>query len=375
MIFDAVRAAEEIRGLASAMGFDPIGVVPLASLEKGREAIRQWVKEGRHGGMKYLENFDERWEKFFSDIPDAKSVISLGVNYYTRLDAKEKPLFPGRVARYAWGQDYHEVIREKHEALISELQEKFGPKFKAKSCVDIQPIPERFAAAQSGFGFLGKHTGVLNAKYGPWLFLSEIVTNLELAPSEPSDGDCGTCTHCQKVCPTGALDEDYKIDARLCIAYLTIEHKGVIPRELRPKVKDWIFGCDECMDICPFTSKSKETSWEEFKTGAGSFLDIENLFAISSNSNYEKQFRRTPLLRASRKQMLRNACVVLGNSGRPEAVPYLRKAMSEASELVRLHAAWALGRLGSPEARQILRESLEKEADPGVREEIGLALQ
>lgn len=372
---DPAGAAEKIRTLASDFGFDPVGFTTIVSLDEGRAAIRGWVKEGRHGEMKYLENFDERWVKFFSGIPDARSVICLGVNYYTPEPSGERPALSGRVARYAWGQDYHEVIREKHAALMEVLQKVFGPGFKAKSCVDIQPIPERFAASQSGFGFLGKHTGVLNQKYGPWLFLSEIVTNLELEPSEPSQGDCGTCVHCQKICPTGALDEDYKIDARLCIAYLTIEHKGVIPRDLRPKIKDWIFGCDECMDICPFTSKSKETSWQAFKSGAGPFLEMDNLFSLSSNSSYEKNFHGTPVLRAGRKQMLRNACVVLGNSGRKEAIPYLRKALGEASELVRLHAAWALGRLDFPEAREALQDHRLREADSGVLEEIALAFQ
>lgn len=372
---EASSLTSRLKELALRFGFDPVGFTTIVSLDEGRAAIRAWVKEGRHGDMRYLENFDERWNKFFSEIPDAKSVICLGVNYYTPEPSKERPALSGRVARYAWGRDYHEVIREKHAALIEELKKDFGPGFKAKSCVDIQPIPERFAASQSGFGFLGKHTGVLSSKYGPWLFLSEIVTNLELTPSEPSIGDCGTCVHCQKVCPTGALDDDYKIDARLCIAYLTIEHKGVIPRELRPKIKDWIFGCDECLDICPFTSKTKETSWEAFKSGAGSFLDIENLFSLSSNSSYEKKFRGTPVLRAGRKQMLRNACVVLGNSGRKEAIPYLKKALREASEMVRLHAAWALGRLDLPEARETLQAHRQRETDSGVLEEIALALQ
>jgi len=200
--------------------------------------------------------------------------------------------------------------------------------------------------------------------------------NLELEEDLPAAGDCGTCDHCQKICPTGALNEDYSIDARLCIAYLTIEHKGMIPRGLRPKIKDWIFGCDECLAVCPFTSKSRESQWPELgpAEGAGEWLAMDALFEIHSNREYEKYFSGTALLRTNRKQMLRNACVVLGNSGRPEALPYIRKALADSSGLVRLHAAWALGRLKSPDAKIILQESRSRESDPEVLQEIDLTL-
>ena len=376
-----------VHSLARELGFDEVGVTKPAALEEGEEAIEEWVSQGRHGGMKYLEDFRARRERFFKEIPDAKSVIVLGVNYYSKENSKTSggqvkmkpvpPRFQGRVARYAWGKDYHEVIRQKHEVLIARLTEILNENFSAKSCVDIQPIPERFAAVQAGFGFLGKHTGLLHKQFGPWLFLSEIVTNLHLEEDKPTGGDCGTCNHCQTVCPTGALDEDYKIDARRCIAYLTIEHKGVIARELRPQIKDWIFGCDECLNICPFTSKSQETRWKEFQpeAGFGEWLPIEELFAVSSNTQHEKKFSGTALLRTSRKQLLRNACLVLGNSGREDAIPYLQKALDDPSSLVRLHAAWGLGELRFESARQTLKRHLAQETDPDVCAEIKMAIQ
>ncbi len=293
-----------IKNEARALGFDAAGITSLASLEEGEAALRAWVKEGRHGSMKYLEDFEARKKQFLKDFSGGGSVIVLGVNYFY----PEPPPSPnvlagdprqkhsrvtiGRVAKYAWGRDYHEVIREKHERLIERIRSIYGSGFKAESCVDTRPIPEKFAAQRAGLGFAGKNTLLLSRQFGPWLFLSEIVTDLKLEEDAPDNADCGTCRTCQDLCPTGALDRDYDIDARLCIAYLTIEHKGVIPRELRPKMKDWVFGCDECLSGCPFDSKAKQSSWPEFspEQGIGAQLDLQELFQIDSNAAYEKKF-------------------------------------------------------------------------------------
>jgi epoxyqueuosine reductase len=396
---------DKIKGVALEMGFDQFGITKPDSLEAGESHLQKWIDAGRHGEMKYLENFSARRKNFFEQFGDAKSVIVLGVNYYStevasspaapRNDDKDKAIPDettkntviarsvatkqsqlGRIARYAQGLDYHEVIARKHQELIARLQETLTLDFKAKSCVDIQPIPERYAAVQAGLGFVGKHTGLLNSKFGPWLFLSEIVTDLDLREDLPASGNCGTCNHCQSACPTGALDQDYNIDARLCIAYLTIEHKGVIPRELRPKIKDWVFGCDACLDVCPFGSKSKETNWKELRpeSGKGPNLDFDELFEIKSNSEYEKRFKGTAILRANRKQMLRNACIVLGNSKSEAALPYLEKALAHEAPLVRLHAAWAVGQISHARANSLLQSSLLKEEDEAVRSEIQTAL-
>ncbi len=382
-----------IKSAARETGFDVVGIVKPASLEEGERAIEAWVSEGRHGSMKYLEEFRARRARFLSEFGEVKSVIVLGVNYYSNsvkrpaLSVKEKPVqtkilserFSGRVARYAWGKDYHQVIAGKHEKLITKLRGFCGTDFQAKSCVDTQPVHERTAAVQAGFGFAGKHTGLLNQRFGPWLFLSEITTNLELEEDVPDPGTCGTCTHCQSACPTGALDQDYRMDARRCIAYLTIEHKGPIPHEFRTHIKDWIFGCDECLVVCPFTSKSQETSWKEFRAeeGAGPALNVAELFEIRSNRDYEKRFRGTALLRAGRKQMLRNACLVLGNSGDPAAIPYLAKALEDPAPLVRQHAAWGLGRFGGngSEVTAILQNVLTNETHPDVVKEIRSAIE
>lgn len=370
-----MNSAQKLKALARECGFDEVGITRPEILKTGEEAILKWVAEGRHGGMTYLENFQERRERFYGDLPGARSIIVLGVNYFNAVQQEKPSGFSGKIARYAQGLDYHKVISARLELFIQRLKEMAGEGIKFKSCVDTQPIPERFAAIQAGFGFLGKHTGLLSRRFGPWLFLSEIVTTWDLEEDKPEAGTCGTCKDCQTICPTGALDKDYRMDARLCIAYLTIEHKGVIPRELRPKIKDWIFGCDECMAVCPVGSYSKQTRWNEFapEKGKGAWMEIAGLFEIPSHHAHEKHFARTALSRTNRKQMLRNACIVLGNSKSVDALPYLEKAMREDSPLVRLHAAWALGEIGGA-GKPLLERSLAGETDPEVLEEIKAAL-
>lgn len=362
---------EEIKTLARETGFDQVGITAPLQLQTGERAVEKWVSEGRHAEMRYLEDFSTRRQRFYSDFTEARSVIVLGVNYYSLPEKASADFSSGRVARYAWGKNYHRVIAEKHKIFIERLKE-IAPELQAKSCVDTQPLPERFAAVRAGVGFIGKNTMVLSRKFGPWLFLSEIVTNLELAEDSEDSGNCGTCVRCQKNCPTGALDEDYRLDARRCIAYWTIEHKGVIPTEMRPAIGNWVFGCDACLDVCPFTSKSQEAKTVELRaeSGVGSQLDLKQLFEIRSNSEYEKRFEGTALLRATRKQLLRNACVVLGNSKSPEALPFLKLALKDAAALVRLHAAWALGQLEISEATEVLAQAEPQEEDASVLAEM-----
>ena len=385
MLTSTKELSAVVKQLALETGFDQVGITRPEFVKEAETHLQKWIQEGRHGEMKYLEDYELRRERFLRDFPDAKSILVLGVNYFSKSEQDESDgrhqngiewVPRGLVARYARGRDYHLVIRHKHEILQAKLQKVLGREVRVESCIDTKPIPERHAALKAGLGFFGKNTMLLSQKFGPWLFLSEMVTNLELEEDRAAEGDCGTCTHCQRVCPTGALDEDYRIDARLCIAYLTIEHKGVIPRALRPKIKDWVFGCDECLTICPFTSKQKESQNRELSptAGVGARLDFDALFSLRSNRAYQKKYAGTALLRANRKQMLRNACIVLGNSGRAEAIPYLQRALQDKASLVRLHAAWGLGRLNFPEAQAVLKNRLSQESDPAVIQEIQEAL-
>ncbi len=376
-------SSSEIKAFAREQGFDGVGIVEAHGMEEAEKTFREWIEAGFHGEMKYLEAYQQRLKRLRSTIPDVKSIIVLGVNYFNSRSealpevAGKGKIFSGRIARYAWGRDYHAVIRNRLERIEDFIRQKV-PRAQLLSCVDTQPVFERSYAEKAGLGFRGKQTNLLSKDFGPWLFLSEILTDLELASdSFQNHGSCGTCSSCIEICPTGAIVSDGKIDARRCIAYLTIEYKGVIPREIRPLIKDWVFGCDECLTVCPFTRFSKETTWEDLKprSGSGSWLSLLSLFEIKTNGQYKKRFEGTAILRATRKMMLRNAAVVLGNVGDETAVPVLAKALQEEPVLVRIHAAWALGRIGGERALEALRHKLTQEENAEVREEILLALE
>ena len=324
--------SDQIKALAASLGFDACGITRAEPLPAAEKKLRDWLEEGRHGEMKYLEDFEARAKRFWENFPEAKSIIVLGVNYYSKSvimsatsssaaeprakdpDQSDHRLM-GRVARYAWGKDYHQVIRKRLEEFRDRLREARGRPLRAEICVDTKPLLERSLAQKAGLGFIGKQSQLLNPKFGPWLFLAELVTDLELEPDVPYMGSCGNCTICIDECPTAAIRPEGGIDARRCIAYLTIEHKSEIPEALRPLMGDWVFGCDICLQVCPYASKGKETNWPELKaeSGKGESLDLLKLFQIPSNQAYEKEFSGTALLRARRKQLLRNAAVVLEN--------------------------------------------------------------
>ena len=369
---------ERIKMMAHEVGFDACGVTLPISKREAEERFQNWIREGKHGGMKYLEEYELRKQNFWARFPDVKSIIVLGVNYYSKelnpppfagedrgggnlKEASstlpsypssikgERDVFTGRVARYAWGKDYYRVIRGKLEILQRKIREEAGPDYKTQfeSSVDTKPFLERTLAEQAGLGFIGKQTQLLSLQFGPWLFLSELITNLNLEPDRPFFGSCGTCRLCIDTCPTEAIEESGTVDARKCIAYLTIEHKTEIPIELRPRIGNWVFGCDECIRVCPYTAKQKESNWADLKAdaGFGSELDLLKLLEIKSNREYEKLFGNTAISRASRKQLFRNACVVLGNTGSETALLLLQKVLEDSSPLVREHTAWAIKRI------------------------------
>ena len=347
-----------VKTLAQEVGFHACGITIPKPIPEAEEALKNWSDQGKHGEMKYLENYEARRDQFWERFGTAKSIIVLGINYFSKLK-NPPPSFPpvwgedkgggltGRVARYAWGKDYHKVISKKLEVLKEKIKVETEREVHFDSAVDTKPLFERAFAERAGLGFIGKQTQLLSLQFGPWLFLSELITDLELEPDEPFAGSCGTCRLCIEECPTQAIEETGQIDARKCIAYLTIEHKTEIPVELRHKIGNWVFGCDECLNVCPYTAKQKETDWRELTSefGFGSELDLEKLFEIKSNRDYEKQFGENAISRANRKQLLRNACVVLGNSGSLRALPILEKALEDSSPLVREHARWAISQI------------------------------
>ena len=394
---------DKIKSIALEIGFHTCGVTQVKPMPEAEMALREWTEQGKHGEMKYLERYDERKTNFWAQFPEAKSILVLGVNYYSgdqskachserseesrpekfftgfghicaedffessrevlaqqrpqsssqnagRLGNSPAKTFPvGRVARYAWGRDYHKLIAEKIKLLKEKLKQEASDEIYFESAVDTKPLLERTLGQQAGLGFIGKQTQLLSLQFGPWLFLSELITNLELEPDQPFNGSCGTCRLCIDECPTEAIEESGEIDARKCIAYLTIEHKTEIPEEYRTKIRNWVFGCDECLNVCPYTAKQKETTWKELtsENGFGPEMNLLELFQLKSNRQYENQFRDSAISRASRKQLLRNAAIVLGNTADKSVLPILEGAMAEAPLLVRSHIEWAIKEIKS----------------------------
>lgn len=262
-------------------------------------------------------------------------MVVAGLNYYTGDQAER-----GRVARYARGErDYHDVLSEKLRQLSAAIDEAGGPGTHSRWYVDTGPILERDFAQRAGIGFIGKHTNLISRQFGNWLFLGEVLTSLELTPDTPEREYCGTCQRCIDVCPTRAIVGPYRLDARLCISYLTIELKGAIPVELRPLIGDHVFGCDDCLEVCPWNRFAKRSAASEFRRREmpplAEFLSWDEV-------KFRDFFRGTPIYRIKRRGFLRNVCVVLGNIGDASVLPALERAAGDAEALVREHAAWAV---------------------------------
>lgn len=313
---------DRIKSLAQSLGFDACGIVSLdrnaKPLQEDLERLKEWIAQGFHGTMKYMEDFESRAEKFWENFPEAKSMIVVGVNYYSHAplgSMSRNDELVGRAARYAWGKDYHRVIGKRLEEFRDKISEITGRKIRVEICVDTKPLPERSLAQKAGLGFIGKQSQLLSPKFGPWLFLAELVTDLELEADMPFVGSCGACRICIDACPTEAIREGGEIDARRCISYLTIENKKEISESLKPLLGDHVFGCDICLDVCPYASKGKDTKWNELRpeSGKGVSLDLLKILEIPSNRLYEKEFDGTAILRANRRQLIRNARIVLAN--------------------------------------------------------------
>ena len=372
---EARRILEE---KARAAGFDLIGIARAEPLTQGAGRLKEWQEAGMAADMGYMH----RPVKLLSDPrslqKSARSVVSLGVSYYPG-EHPENVEGGGRVARYAWGKDYHGVIKERLRKLRVELEEALGCRIKARAFTDAVPLLERSAAQHAGLGFFGRNSCLINGDIGSYFFIADLIVDLELEPDAKGTGTCGKCTRCMTACPTGAIKAPGVVDARLCISYLTIENKGEIPRELRKSVGDWAFGCDVCQEVCPYNKRKATVSrWPEFSAsfGAGPYLKITEVLGIQTDGEFEDRFGETPLTRPGRAGLLRNCCVAAGNLKLREAVPALVRCLHEdASPLVRGHAAWALGEIGGGTAKTALKEALEKESDDECKEEIEHALE
>ena len=390
-------SATRIKEYAYALGFDLVRITTAEALPETEHVIKERIAQGLMDGLPWFTA--ERAETSCHPdalLPEAQSIIALGMFYLTEQpggdDEGDEPR--GRISRYAWGDDYHDVIKPKLQAFAAWLRDyardEMGAEAETRLFVDTGRMVDRAVAQRAGLGWYGKNTNILTKKWGSWIFLAEIVTNLPLQADEPIKANCGNCEICLHACPTGALPAPYTLDNRRCISYLTIELRGSIPLELRPLMGNLVFGCDICQQVCPVNSLAEKRLGlrdnsgtrliqvrprAEFRPRAdtGSAPELIPLLSLTEEQ-FRERFRRSPIKRARRRGLLRNVCVALGNSGDQRAVPALIAALHDAEPLVRGHAAWALGQLGGEQAMRALENALQSEDNAEVQNEIRCAL-
>lgn len=298
---------EKVVEIARALGYELTGFAPVEPIERETQFLKEWLSRGYAGGMAYLEKNIEKRNDPRNILPSARSVISLGLNYW------QPGAFTagmGKVSRYAWGRDYHYILWEKLKDFEARLKEEF-PGCESVSYVDTGPVMDKVWAAKAGIGWIGKHSNVINRRIGSWFFIANIFTNISFEYDTPITDHCGSCTACIDACPTNAIVEPYIVDGSRCISYLTIENKGDIPEEFAGKMDNWIFGCDICQDVCPWNNKfSTMTGEAEFLPGESAQLNKEfdlNYFEGIENSEFKKRFAESPMLRSKLKGMRRNS--------------------------------------------------------------------
>src|SRR5213082_3090734 len=330
---------QQLVSFALEIGFDSCRIAPGGSAPHGK-AFRNWLAEGEHGEMGYMERGEEKRGDPQKVLPDARSIVVFALNYFHgNPQAGDRPAATGRIARYAWGDDYHDLFKTKLDK-INEFLREFGGH--QKCYVDTGPVLERDHAAQAGIGWHGKSTMLIDEKLGTWFFLAEILTTLELPADDPARDRCGTCERCINACPTGAITAPHKLDARRCISYLTIELKSSIPLELRPLIGDRIFGCDDCLEACPwnrFAQVSRETTFAAQRSTTA--FALRDYLALNE-TEFRNLFRKSPIKRIKRRGFLRNVCVALGNVGTSDDLPALERAALDSESLIVEHARWAI---------------------------------
>ncbi len=291
---------------AKAVGFDLVGFASACELKNEIENLEGWLSRGYQAGMSYMERNIDKRRNVKNILPEAKSVISLAINYYT--EKKYSGGFQnGKVSRYAWGVDYHLILWDKLSLLEKELKE-IDPQFESKSYVDTGPAMDKVWAVKAGLGWLGKNTNVINKNFGSWIFLSTIITNYEFEYSQTIPDFCGTCTACIDACPTDAIVSEYLVDANKCISYLTIENKNEIPEKFKGKFENWIFGCDICQEVCPWNIKFSEVTQQKdfYPVQGNDELSLDEVLNMNEEE-FKTRFERSPIKRTKLKGLKRNA--------------------------------------------------------------------
>ena len=358
---------------ASELGFCAVGVTDAWPFERHEAMALTRLEEGLMIGLHwYTRARVQRGCRPSELLPSARSIISVAMPYPSSSEGLHRDL-GGRVSRYAWGQDYHRMMKDKLRALVAALGERLGRDVRSRVYVDDGPMLDRAVAERSGVGWFGKNTNISVPGYGSWVFLGEAIVDVTLEPDEPLRKSCGGCAACLEACPTGALTAPYILDNCRCISYLTIENRGPIPRHLRPLISDRLFGCDTCQEVCPVNRKVGE-ALPEHRGDETSVPKLAGILEMRADE-FRERFRGSAIWRAKLTGLQRNACVVLGNLGDEAAIPALARALEEGESLVRAHAAWVLGRIGGRVARASLEKALHRDEDAIVHEEVWLALE
>jgi epoxyqueuosine reductase len=376
---DPAALASRAKAQAAELGFTLVGVTTAAPFEADLAHTLRWLDQGRNAGLGWMTEARARLACQPDELlPGARSLVVVGAAYGGADPAppeREQAGPRGHVARYARGADYHDVMKARLDSLAAFVREAGGEGARTRVFVDSSPLPERAAAVRAGLGFVGKNTNLLTARAGSWLLLGALLTTVSLAPDAPVERDCGRCRLCLDACPTGALPEPFVLDANRCISYLTIEHRGPIPHDLRAGIGGHVFGCDVCQEVCPWNRADRGPGWPEFSSQE---VDValpllSDLLALD-DAAFRERYRRTPLWRTKRRGLLRNAAVALGNAGDEAGLPALAAALGDPEPLVRGHAAWAIGQIGAAAGREILSAARADETDADVLAEIDGAM-
>jgi epoxyqueuosine reductase len=365
------RLTNSLKAEARRLGFELVGVTP-AVVPTGYGRYLEWLELGREAGMGYLRRHAEAKEHPKHVLEGVRSVVVAGMIYG---QPDSTPLAPsqGKIARYARGLDYHEILWRKLEALLGWIQGEY-PGVVGRAACDTAPILERDFARMAGLGWIGKNTCLIDRKAGSFTVLGSLLVDVELAYDAPNESNyCGTCTRCLDACPTGAFDGPYQLDARRCISYWTIEHKGPIPEKESEILGDWVFGCDICQDVCPWNRKAPSGREPGLDARPGWVNPDLIEWLAEDASSFTKSLKGTALARSKRSGLLRNAALILGARRNAEAVPVLIDRLGDPDPVIRASAAWALGRIGSPVAVPALRQAVE-DPDPEARRSITRAI-
>jgi len=365
-----------IKRNAHDFGFHHVGITSPDPPEH-LDVYLNWLSSGHHADLAWMGTREARQRRADPRriLPECKSILCLGIHYSPAPSTKANS-GEGQIASYAWGNDYHNVLPEKLKSLVTFIENQLGYSIPNRWYTDTGPLLEKELAQRSGIGWIGKNSNLINPKSGSYFFLAEILLGIELVHDLPFVTDhCGSCTRCIDACPTNCILPNRTIDAGRCISYLTIEHKGGIPVELRPKIGNWIFGCDICQQVCPWNQRfalSEVDSTFSSKFG-GLPVSLKDELALDAQA-FNQKFKGTPIKRTKRRGYLRNVTIALGNSADTDATLALSKSLKDHEPLVRRHAVWALGLIGNQLASDSLHSSLKSEHDKSVRDEIHQAL-